>query len=201
MPESTEDGYTSWLLLELGQEGRPVEQVAQFMASWFVSGGMEPDDCIEECSRIAMRVVDLMYNQEKIWSHLLPGGSQGDPLEHPDTTRLHKLVEIIGKDPDMDLMEVFHHLNEFLENEGLITEQPGSRDDSNMYASFTIVTDELENATGDVVADEAGNLWHWWTRSTGFRLVDGHDAVGATVEIHADDLKKLDGSEVHAMLN
>ena len=72
---SKSDREASWLLLQLAEQGRNVEIMAQNLASVLVSSEVTVDLFAEEIAAIIMRTRDLVNDQTQIWPGLVPGGA------------------------------------------------------------------------------------------------------------------------------
>lgn len=69
------DHLAAYHILELADQGRPVETIAQFIAGWFLSGEMRAQDMVDQSDMIRERVLDLCLHPEDVWDGLLPGGN------------------------------------------------------------------------------------------------------------------------------
>jgi hypothetical protein len=162
--------YTSWLLLQLAEEGRPEEQMAQFFASMIISGDMQWYDITRMAAEILHRVTELSDVQGQIWPHLLPGGSNGDPLEHPDTERINEIVNMVKNE------DSWSDIYDFLLNEGLVAAQETS--------ALAITDEDVRNIQARVDPsgqglqfdkDNLGQLWGEAAESV--RNVSGAEAA------------------------
>lgn len=76
----TSDQLAAWLLLQLAEQGRPVEIASQFLASWLMSSEAPAgalDDVqgfLNELKQIKERTILLCLDASEIWEGLLPGG-------------------------------------------------------------------------------------------------------------------------------
>ncbi len=77
------DRLASYYILELANQGRPEEQISQFIASMVVSGGMDVGQTLDFMKSVAERTIELLNNDNEIWRWLVPGGQMTDPLEDP----------------------------------------------------------------------------------------------------------------------
>lgn len=198
------DRRDAYHLLALAESGRPAEQIAQFFASMVQTGDLDCWDISNLLGQIFTRAADLMSDNEasnEIWEHLLPGGSQGDPLMHEDTQRLHHIVDIVGSEPDTKDETVVLMLHAFFKDQGLISDAPiASRKapDPDPPGTFpTIVV--ANNDQGWLVVSESGHLY----KTTEYirYAPNGSGEVGETLYVQSDDLISVDGSEVSEFLN
>src|SRR4051812_40176970 len=67
------DNLAAFLLLQLSEQGRPVETVAQFIAGWYLTGELTAEQIVDESDDIKERVLDLMLHPEEVWDGLLVG--------------------------------------------------------------------------------------------------------------------------------
>jgi|SRR5215831_8689672 len=73
---STSDKQATWLLLQLAEQGRNVEIMAQNLAGMLVSSEVSVEEFAGEMAQIVMRTADLvMRHQNEIWPGLVPGGA------------------------------------------------------------------------------------------------------------------------------
>ena len=72
---SKSDREASWLLLQLAEQGRNVEIMAQNLASVLVSTSCSVEEFAGEIAAIIMRVKELIGDQSQIWPGLVPGGA------------------------------------------------------------------------------------------------------------------------------
>jgi hypothetical protein len=73
---SQADKQATWLLLQLAEQGRNVEIMAQNLASILVSSEVSVDEFAVEMAAIIGRTAELvMKHQSEIWPGLLPGGA------------------------------------------------------------------------------------------------------------------------------
>jgi hypothetical protein len=79
-----EDRYAAWLILQEANQGRPVEFIAQNIASLISVGGGDPmEELTAMMAKILNRVAELLRDDgAEIWQHLQPGGHQGDYLPY-----------------------------------------------------------------------------------------------------------------------
>jgi|SRR5580765_1871384 len=82
MSYSEEDKKAAWLILELAEQGRFEEIVAQMVASLISVGGGDPfEETLHIFGKIFQRISVLLEDDgAQVWQHLVPGGHQGDPL-------------------------------------------------------------------------------------------------------------------------
>ena len=73
MRELNPDHVASWYMLQLAEQGRPVEQCAQFLASYIVSGDLDTSTSFSFLSAVLARTDELLNEQILIWDGLLPG--------------------------------------------------------------------------------------------------------------------------------
>lgn len=73
MVKERADNLGAFLLLQLSEQGRPVETVAQFIASWWLSGDLDSEAIVDEGHEIRERVIQLMLHPEEVWDGLLVG--------------------------------------------------------------------------------------------------------------------------------
>jgi len=78
------DRLGAWLILQEAEQGRPVEFIAQNMASLISVGGGDPmEELTAMIAKILNRVAELLRDDgAEIWQHLQPGGHQGDHLPY-----------------------------------------------------------------------------------------------------------------------
>lgn len=69
-----EDAKAAFLILESTEQGRPVEFLAQYIASYIVSGELNGEEVIEFVNKTFGRTLDLISDPAEIWMPLLPGG-------------------------------------------------------------------------------------------------------------------------------
>jgi len=192
------------LLMALADSGRPVEIVAQFIASYIESAGMSSVDALSEIISIAERVIHLIDHQNLIWPELMPGpgGSEDDELTVVSTLEVAKLlldqahlrqqIEILGQDkqPEELLQEYFDYLiaNKLVEHDVLV--------------QLTIVSTELIGG-GMLAVDKTGQLG--LIMSPFFANFSNPDSgevePGHNVGVDPMNWKPLDASEVHMLLN
>jgi len=192
------------LLMALADSGRPVEIVAQFIASYIESAGMSSVDALSEIISIAERVIHLIDHQNLIWPELMPGpgGSEDDELTVVSTLEVAKLlldqahlrqqIEILGQDkqPEELLQEYFDYLiaNKLVEHDVLV--------------QLTIVSTELIGG-GMLAVDKTGQLG--LIMSPFFANFSNLDSAwfepGHNVGVDLVNWKPLDGSEIHELLN
>lgn len=124
MDEKETQRLQEYHILALAEIGNPIEQASQWLASYLVSSEMSWSDFLAaDLRQIIDRSMYLIEHSNRIWSHLLPGGSSGDPLEHPDTTRLRVLMEMIEKDrpsSDNKPWHIIRDMAEYLAGEGML---------------------------------------------------------------------------------
>jgi hypothetical protein len=85
-------------LLQLAEQGRPVETVAQFLASMWVSGDLTPYYIYNDVKKIAERTTFLMSprGQCEIWPGLTPGGWRDEDMWQPEAeAEKERLLEIL----------------------------------------------------------------------------------------------------------
>jgi len=194
------------LLMTLADSGRPVEIVAQFIASYIESAGMSSVDALSEIISIAERVIHLIDHQELIWPELMPGpgGSEADELTVVSTLEVAKLlldqahlqqqIEILGQDkqPEELLQEYFDYLiaNKLIES------------DVDNLIHLTIVSTTLVE-DGMLAVDKTGQLGlimsPFFANFT--NPDDGEVEPGHNVGVDPMNWKPLDASEVHGLLN
>lgn len=76
-----EDKAAEFLLLRLAEQGRPVEVVAQFIASYVVSAeGNDGRELMKLLWMVFARIETLLGDNSDIWPGLLPGGPGYEPL-------------------------------------------------------------------------------------------------------------------------
>lgn len=121
--------YAVYHMLQLAEQGRPVEVAAQYIASWFLSGELTGADIVDELDKIRERTMDLMLNPQNVWDGLLPGGPQGEYIGDLLTTigmdyfgklerNVQEMIDIFGLDiTDDDRMERIH---KYLLRDGLV---------------------------------------------------------------------------------
>lgn len=73
----TADFKDAFLILETGESGRPVEFLAQYIASYLYAGELDLTTGFSFLSAILQRVDELLNDDAKIWAPLVPGGMQG----------------------------------------------------------------------------------------------------------------------------
>jgi hypothetical protein len=78
MIPSNSDKQATWLLLQLAEQGRNVEVMAQNLASVLVSTSCSVEEFAGELAAIIMRTKELIESQMDIWPGLLPGGAGPD---------------------------------------------------------------------------------------------------------------------------
>lgn len=90
------DAMAAWLILQLAEQGRPHEVVAQFMASWLMSSDLDQAEISGwrlDWQRVQDRAFELCLDPSEIWDGLLPGGPNNGlpPFEIIDGNEWAKL--------------------------------------------------------------------------------------------------------------
>lgn len=195
------------LLMALSESGRPVEVLAQFMASYIDCSGMGWPDIWHEFGQVFDRVRELLDKPNLIWPELMPGpGGESYPvvliveegeLEQRRKSAQHLLnvIEILGKDetPFQIVEDVTIYL---IENELI------SAPDMDALVHLTIVSTEIID-NGMLAVDRTGQLglvaepfYTNFTNPDGDEVMPGHN-----IGVRKTNWAPLDGSEVHELLN
>lgn len=185
------DRRDTWLMLQLAESGRPVEQIAQFLASMFISADMSRSTMLDEIKMIAERTVELMENERMIWNGLLPGppGSVVDDYvmmtmeEFGKLERAHR-TEALPPDEHFYSFSIWRDNDEILVGQGeeaesvlglaptvfgLITDLMAGSDPERWASWITHNKSEQQYLMSYEVAsvilrlDEAAQAWDGWT--------------------------------------
>lgn len=105
-----DDVKAAFLMLEMSEQGRPVEIASQYVASYIHSGGLDADEIRSFVGQIFARTSELLADPAEIWDGLLPGGPSPDHgYEVVDkagsTARLIEFVESLNQDQVVEIAE------------------------------------------------------------------------------------------------
>lgn len=103
----TEDNAkAAFLILEAAEQGRPTEFVAQFLASYILSGELNTEEALSFMADVLQRTCDLLHVPTAIWDGLLPGGPGPDlPFMIVDKRHLLNFIDGLNQDEAVAVAE------------------------------------------------------------------------------------------------
>ena len=205
MEDITVDQRDAMLLLAIADSGRAHEVLAQFIASYIVSGDVSNDNALQEGIAVMVRVFELMNGegQMKIWPELLPGagGMYTDAATVIFTDevarmlkaelQLGEVIEIFASDESAE--DVLNNVHVYLTSNNLITPIQLKTVDVVFLGEFGgghLFAVDKDGRVGEIVHGFYTNL------SNEEMLNDGDN-----LRVEDDNWRLLDGSEVHEILN
>lgn len=146
-------------ILQLAEQGRFEEVVAQMVASAVVASGDSGDEAYGLRTKITRRILDLIIDPSEIWEGLLPGGPGVDEQgfvtmysEYSDrlTQRernVEEIVSIVGKAEEPWV--TMGKLDDYFREEGLVTSPTPAAQDRWEYFVSIVVHPEIRHDDSD----------------------------------------------------
>jgi hypothetical protein len=130
----TDEQRAVFFILQLAEQGRFDETIAQMIASAILASDGGGDEMYQLRSRITTRMLDLIMDPSEIWDGLLPGGPGPhnsdlltvitmDEYGKLDQARrnVEEIVDIVGGAPDKGVHIIVDELDLYFRKEGLVT--------------------------------------------------------------------------------